>query len=168
MEEKILLAELQKNLAAHKDKLVELLKIFDLTNLGYDMQRCKEKEVLNRVLRENVFLAEKEFSRKPASIKVGDRITDEEFDFLLSDEDTERLFALARPLMVSEKVTDENGRYLEDWIGQRCDARRELIDFLLDNVVPKALRKTFEIARQNIVWSDRLIDITKKSFVKAA
>ena len=95
MEETILMAELKKNCDTNREKLFELLKVYDLTELGYQVQEQRCKDVYNKVLSENEFFASRDVAR--TEIEVGERITDEEFAFLLSDEDCDRLNALAHP-----------------------------------------------------------------------
>lgn len=166
MEEKILLAELTKNCGEKKEKLMDLLQAFDLACIGYDLQDQHAKDIHNRVLRENEFLCAREFSRDKR-IKLGERITDEEFLFLLSDRDFDKVMELARPILVEEKVTDENGYFLEDWVTIRANARNELVHFLIFEIIPESLRHHFDCCVWNIVKSDKLIDIFRNS-LKAA
>ena len=166
MEEKILLAELTKNCEGKKQKLMDLMEAFDLACLGYDLQDQHSKDIHNRVLRENEFFCDKEFSRD-TGFKIGDRITDEEYLFLLSDEDFDKVMKLARPICVEEKLTDKDGYFLENWVGIRAKAREELVNFLIYEIIPESLRPHFDSCRWNVVHSDKLIDVFKKS-MKAA
>lgn len=159
MEENRLTAELKKNCETNREKLSELLKVYDLTVLGYDMQEQRCKDVYNKVLSENEFFASCDVAR--TEIKVGERITDEKFDFLLSDEDFDRLQALALPILVAEGITDESGYFIENWVTKRVSARKDLVEFIIQNIVPFEMRKTFWEARQNIVQTDKLIDIMR-------
>ena len=168
MENEILLAELTRNCEGKKQKVLDLLQAYDLACLGYDMREQHEKEIINRVLQENEFYADKDFCRWDIDIKVGDRITDEEQTYLLSKEDFDRLFKLARPICVAEKLTDEDGRFLEDWATIRSNARLELVTYLVYEIIPESLRIHFDSCRWNIVQSDKLINIFKKCLLKAA
>ena len=167
MEENILLAELAKNCEGKKEKLMDLLKAFDLACLGYDLQDQHVKDIHNRVLRENEFFAVHDLGRGQ-NINVGDRITDEEFLFLLSDKDFDKVMKLSRPICVAEKLTDKNGYFLENWVGIRQKAREELVNFLIYEVIPESLRHHFDSCRWNIVHSNKLINAFKNSFTKAA
>ena len=167
MDEKNLLAELTKNCNGKKEKVLELLKAFDLAELGYDVQDQQCKDVYNRVLSENVFLCAREFSRD-TGYKIGDRITDEAFDFLLSDEDFQRLQQMALPYMVEEKITDENFYYLTDWATICMETRNNLVNYLIDEIVPKPLREVFESQRSSIVFQDKLINAFKSCLKPAA
>ena len=159
MEEIKLTAELKKNCETNREKLSELLKVFDLCVLGYDMQEQRCKDVYNKVLSENEFYASLDIER--TGVKVGERITDEKFDFLLSEEDFDRLQTLAIQIFVAEKITDENGYFIENWVTKKVQAREELVEFIINNIVPKEMRKTFLEAKYNIVQMDKLINITR-------
>ena len=101
MEEMKLLAELTKNCEEKKQKLLGMLEYFDLTDLGCDLQEQRCKDVHNRVLAENEFFCDKEFSRD-TGFKIGDRITDEDYLFLLSDSDFSKVMELSLPILVEE------------------------------------------------------------------
>lgn len=159
MEEIRLTAELKKNCETNREKLSELMKVYDLCVLGDDMQEQRCKDVYNKVLSENAFYAKRDFER--CEIKVGERITDEKFDFLLSDEDFARLQTLARPIFVAEGITYENGYFIEKWVTKKVHARKDLVEFIIQNIVPSEMRETFWEARQNIVQTDKLISIMR-------
>lgn len=159
MEETILMAELKKNCDTNREKLSELLKVYDLTELGYQVQEQRCKDVYNKVLSENEFFASRDVAR--TEIKVGERITDEEFAFLLSDEDCDRLNALAHPIFVADGITDENGYFIENWVTKNVSARKELVEFIIQNIVPNEMRVKFWEVRHNIVQTDKLISIMR-------
>jgi hypothetical protein len=159
MEEIRLTAELKKNCETNREKLSELMKVYDLAALGYDMQEQRCKDIYNKVLSENEFYAERDCGR--CEIKVGERITDEKFDFLLSDEDFERLETLAHPIFVAEGITDEKGYFIENWVTIKISARKDLVEFIIQNIVPFEMRETFWEARQSIVQTDKLISIMR-------
>lgn len=159
MEEIRLTAELKKNCETNREKLSELMKVYDLCVLGYDMQEQRCKDVYNKVLSENEFYAKRDCGR--CEVKIGERITDEKFDFLLSDEDFDRLQTMARPIFVAEGITDENDYFIENWVTKKVSARKELVEFIIQNIVPFEMRETFWEARQNIVQTDKLIEIMR-------
>lgn len=159
MEEKKLTAELKRNCETNREKLSELMKVYDLTVLGYQVQEQRCKDVYNKVLAENEFYASRDIER--TEIKVGERITDEKFDFLLSDEDFDRLQTLARPIFVAEGITDENGYFIENWVTKKVHARKDLVEFIIKNIVPSELREQFWEVRHNIVQTDKLIEIMR-------
>ena len=167
MEEKILLAELKGNCEEKKAKVLELFEALELAELGYKLQDERCKDIHNRVLAEHEFLCDKEFSRD-TGFNVGDRITDDEFLFLLSDEDFDRVMKLSRPIEVAEKITDEDGYFLENWGKMRCDARCELVEYIILEIVPEALRPIFWENRINYTFQEKLIKITKDAFFKKA
>ena len=159
MEKTILTAELKKNCETNREKLSELLKVYDLTVLGYQVQEQRCKDVYNKVLAENEFYASRDIER--TEIKVGERITDEKFDFLLSDEDFDRLQTLARPIFVAEGITDENDYFIENWVTKKVSARKELVEFIIQEIVPQEMREKFWEVRHNIVQKDKLISIMR-------
>lgn len=159
MEEKKLLAELRKNCETNREKLSELLKVYELTVLGYQVQEQRCKDIYNKVLSENEFYAKRDCGR--CLVKIGERITDEKFDFLLSDEDFDRLQTLARPIFVAEGITDENDYFIEDWVTKKLSARKELVEFIIQKIVPNEMRETFWEARYNIVQMDKLINLMR-------
>ncbi len=159
MEKTILTAELKKNCETNREKLSELLKVYDLTVLGYQVQEQRCKDVYNKVLSENEFFASRDVAR--TEIKVGERITDEKFDFLLSDEDFDRLQTLALPIFVANGITDKNGNFIENWVTKKVSARKELVEFIIQNIVPNEMRVKFWEVRHNIVQTDKLIDIMR-------
>lgn len=166
MEEKILLAELTKNCGEKKEKLMNLLETFDLAELGRKIDDEREKEISNRVLAENEFFAGKDAER--LGMKSGERITDEEFTFLLSESDFQKFLKIRRPLLVAENLCDENGYYLVNWGRITCDARDELVSFIIEEIVPKSLAGIFRKNSWNIVMQEKLIKITKEAFGIAA
>ena len=169
MEEKILLAELTKNCGEKKEKVCELLSVYELTELGRDVWRQQFKDIEDRVLQENEFFCERDVnSRYEDMPKSGERILIEKWDFLLSDEDFERLQALLHPIYVKENLTDEKGYYIENWDMKLCDARCELVDYIINEIIPASLRQIFWENRLNIIYQEKLIKITKDAFFKEA
>lgn len=166
MEEKILLAELTKNCGEKKEKLMDLLKAFDLAELGSEVQRQQFKDIENKVLKENVFLC----GRPEMKVRCddqpifGERITDGKWDFLLSDDDFDRLQSLMLPLYVEANLTDEKGYYVTNWDMIACDARNALVEFIIDEIVPKAIAGLFRKNIHSIVMQEKLTKITKQAF----
>lgn len=165
MENEILLAELQKNCKQHGKELREMLTALDLTILGRDVQEQHFKEIYNRVLAENEFFAEEECKRGDVVVRKGDRITDETFTFLLSKDDFERWLKLCAPYCVEENLTDEKGFYITNWSMMVVDEKNKVFEFICHNVLPKELGDFFYEKKWNITVQDKVIDITRKSFV---
>lgn len=167
MNEKNLVAELTKNCKEKGAKAAEMLKIYDLACIGYDLQEQRCKDVHNRVLAENEFFCAREFSRD-TGFKIGDRITDEDYLFLLSDDDFNKVMELTRPYLVAEKITDENGYFLENWAKVKHDAKEELVKCLVFELIPESLRHNFTSCFNSVVYSDKLIDVFRKSLKPVA
>lgn len=166
MEEKILLAELRGNCKEKKAKVLELLGAFDLAELGHEVWEQRFKDIENKVLSEHKFFASKNCERGGINIKVGDRITDESFSFLLSDDDFERLQDLKLPIYVAENLTDERGYFIENWDDIVYDARNELVKYIIEEIVPSAFRPIFRENQKSLIIQEKLIKITKDAFCK--
>ena len=166
MDESKLIEELKENCESNREKLAELLKTYELAVLGYDIQEQRIKDVYNRVLVEHEFFASRDFDR--CNVKPGDRITDEEYAFLMSDEDFKVYNEeLGTSYLCKEGITDEKGYYLTNWLEIKTDAMCELVDFIIDCLVPTTMRDIFSRNRRNVIVCDKLINSLKSSF-KAA
>lgn len=162
MEEKKLQAELAANCKQHGKQLSELLEAYELACLGYDMQEQRCDDIYNQILAENEFYAASDSSRM--GVGLGDRITDKSQVFLLSEEERKRLQSLVQPALTKAGITDERGYYVERWSEIRCHARSELVDYILDDILPLPLRMSLEVCRNSFVWQDKLIKVFKSSF----
>ena len=162
MEEKEMLVELEANSKANGAKLLSLLKAYELAKLGYEVQEKESDDCYNQILKENVFLANED--NQSLSIKKGDRITDEEFMFLLSDSDFEKVQKLVTPILVERKIVNEDGYFLTDWLGIETKARKELVEYFIKEIVPVPLRKDLWKARDNYTYQEKLISLIKSSY----
>ncbi len=162
MEKQIMVAELTRNCNENKDKLLELIKLYDLTVLGAKVQRQQFKDITNEVLAKHEFYASREIER--TGVKIGERITDERMTFLLSDSDFDRLQSLEAPIQVERNLTDENGYYITNWDMSRLESMNELSDFIIANILPASMRPVFAKVRRNVVQEEKLIKITRSAF----
>ena len=160
MEQEKMLSELIQNRCKNVDKLRELLEAYDLADIGDKMQGQRVREIYNRVLRENEFLAVRD--SLCSNIKIGDRITDEKQDFLMSEEDFERMLDLAQPILFAEKITDEKGYYINDWASKRNKTWVELVNFIIQKILPSPFSETFWENRFNVPKMDKLIESVRK------
>lgn len=142
-------------------KLAEYLKAFELAKLGREVQEQEEKDIMNSILAEHCFYSSINVRNR---IKEGDRITDESDLFALSDDDKNKFWEIANPIYFAKGVSDEKGHYKVLWYSIINKARRELINFYIDEVLPASMRQGFELCRTSIVYQDKLIDIIKSSF----
>ena len=168
MEEKKMLAEMMKNFGEKKNALKELVMTYQVAKLGDEVQEEHIKEVHNRVLSENEFFAGDECSRGKVAVKVGDRITDEEFAFLLSDEDFDRMQKLAAPILVAEKVTDEDGCFLTNWSMMKVEAVNKLFEYVCKEVLPEKEGAELYEFRWHYMTQQKVLDLTCKLFGIAA
>lgn len=166
MNEKQLMAEFDNNIKANFSQLQDLFKAYDLAALGYDMQDEQSRDAHNRVLANNTFYAARDCKR--ANLAKGDRITDETFAFLLSDADKSEFVRLSTIELTKDGVTDERGYYVTDWLGIKGDARRKLVAFIIDELLPWEMQLQFKPYEANIVQTEKLLDIVRPIVTKAA
>ena len=164
MEKEILLAELQKNCNAYRNEMNDLLKELELTILGNEIQDQEFKVIYEYVLSKNEFFATDDFKRGEKEIHKGERILEEEFTFLMSDDDFRRYQKLCVPYFVQENLTDERGFLITNWSRMVVDAKNKLFDFICHKVLPKELGNLFFEQRWNITVQNKVIDITKEAF----
>lgn len=153
--------ELAKNCTLNQSQLAELMKEYELAKLGYEVQRQHFKDIYNHVLEENEFFS----SMDCDTIKKGDRITSEDFSFLLSEEDWRRYMEMAKPYCIEQGLTDNEDRYITNWLEISCKAKNTLIDFIIDELIPSSMRVAFDRMRRNVVYQDKLLAIIKKAFI---
>lgn len=168
MEEKILLAEMMKNFGKKKSVLYDLVKIYQVAKIGDEAQEEHIKEIHNRVLAENEFFAVDECSHGEVAIKIGDRITDEEFTFLLSDDDFDKFQELAMPYLVDEKVTDEDGCYITNFSMMKVEAVNKIYEFVCKEVMPKKEGEEMWEHRWHYMTQQKVLSLTCKLFGLAA
>lgn len=164
MEKEILLAELQKNCNAYRNEMNDLLKELELTILGNEIQEEEFKVIYEYVLSKNEFFATDDFKRGEKEIHKGERILEEEFTFLMSDDDFRRYQKLCVPYFVQENLTDERGYLITNWSRMVVDTKNKLFDFICHKVLPKELGNLFFEQRWNITVQNKVIDITKEAF----
>lgn len=140
-------------------KLSDLYKSYELAKLGREIQDEQIKGIYNQVLAEHEFFSSQDFGRM--GLKKGERITDESNDFCMSEDDFRRFQELCAPRLVEDGITDENGYYVTKWTDIEVDARRELIDFIIDNIIPMPLRKDFANNQLSYTMGEKLLAITR-------
>ncbi len=159
METKEMTAEFTANVKANIQQLTDLFKAYDLAKLGYTMQEEREKECYDEILASTPFYAAKDSER--CGVKAGERVTKEFYTFLLSKENFDRLLELANPILEREGIINAEGNYVTDWLGIKGDARRTLVNFIIDTILPDGMREQFSAVRLNIVQTDKLLDIVR-------
>lgn len=161
METKGMTAEFTANVKTNIQQLAELFKAYDLAELGYKMQEEQSKQCYTEALQAGEYHAAEGYNMRGVNINEGDRVTDEKYSWLLSDVDFDRLQTSALRLLVRDGVTDERGYYITDWLGIKGDARRALVNFIIDTILPDGMREQFAAVRLNIVQTDKLLDIVR-------
>ena len=152
-------AEFTTNVKTNIRKLAELFKCYDAAKSHYDMQRQRKKECYDKALNMSEFRASENYER--AGIKKGDRIISDNYIFLLSKPDFGRLLELAAPILRNAGITDGRGYYITNWLMFQGDARRELVNFIIDVILPEPMKSQFDSVRLNIVQTDKLLDIVR-------
>lgn len=161
METNINVAAFSANIAQHKKDLLELCKTYELAQLGYEVNRAEERDIANEVLAKNAFFCPTDEPRM--GVKKGDRILDEECDFLISEKDKERYFSLLTAAHYAAGLCDEKGFIKTNWVTIVCNARNALFNFIVENILPIELRSIFWEKRQFVTTQEKLIEIFKKA-----
>lgn len=150
--------ELITNCKQHREQLMNLRKEYELAKIGLEMQESQEKDIANQILADNVFTA----SEDCESIKAGDRITRDEDTFLMSDADFTRFLNLSTAASTAAGITTEDGTYINNWLDIMVKAKKSLVDFILDHIVPTSLHSQLEGCRTSVVYQDKLIAALNK------
>lgn len=162
--EKEMLAQLTNNIVGKKDKLAELFTLYDLNKLGYEVQESHCNDVRDQVLKDNEFFMSRILgggSERELPLKIGDRITDHNDDWLMSDEDFDRYQKICVAEMAKAGLTDERGFYTEDWVQRKLDSWNELVDYIINEILPDGIRKIFKDHRYSVMRMNQLLDITR-------
>lgn len=162
--EKAMLEQLTTNIVGKKDRLAELFTLYDLNKLGYEVQESHCNDIRDKVLKENEFVMSPILgggNERGLPLKVGDRITNHDDDWLMSDEDFERYQQICIAEMAKAGLTDEKGYYTQDWLQRKANSWSELVDFIIDEILPDGLRKIFKDHRYSVTRMNQLLDITR-------
>ena len=152
----VFMANVKSNIA----QLVDLFKAYDIAKLGDEAQDARTKECYAEALKNGVYCSDKDWGRG-LNIKAGDRITDPNLMYYLSENDFARLLKEGQKIMRREGITDKEGYYITPWTSIKVDARRDLVDFIIDAILPDGMREQFSAVRLNIVQTDKLLDIVR-------
>ena len=160
METKKMTAEFTANVKANIQQLAELFKAYDLAELCDEVQEARIKECYAEALKNAVYCSDKYWGRG-LNIKPGDRITDPNLMYYLGKNDFARLLKESNKITLREGITDKDGCYITPWTIIKVDARRALVDFIIDTILPDGMREQFSAVRLNIVQTDKLLDIVR-------
>ena len=165
-QEEMIKRELENNCKKHSKELLDLMEAYDLAVLADNIQEAHIKDLYNEVLRDHQFFASEGCNR--LHVKAGDRIKDEECTFLMSSEDFDRYNTLCAARLCKAGITDEKGYFRTNTFTIKNYNRNVLVDFIIDNIVPKGIRSDFKHLRTHLVTQEKLIKITKDAFGIAA
>ena len=160
METKKMTAEFTANVKSNIQQLAELFKAYDIAKLGDEAQDARTKECYAEALKNGVYCSDKDWGRG-LNIKAGDRITDPNLMYYLGENDFARLLKESNKITLREGITDKDGYYITPWTSIKVDARRALVDFIIDAILPDGMRAQFSAVRLNIVQTDKLLDIVR-------
>ena len=160
METKEMTAEFTANVKANIQQLADLFKAYDIAKLGDEAQDARTKECYAEALKNGVYCSDKDWGRG-LNIKPGDRITDPNLMYYLGENDFARLLKESNKITLREGITDKDGYYITPWTSIKVDARRALVDFIIDAILPDGMREQFSAVRLNIVQTDKLLDIVR-------
>ena len=160
----VLLQELQTNVTGRvRAKLSELYEQYDLCVLGDKVHEAEVSGIVTQVLQENDFRAKPDFKVRDENMpRPGERVTTEEWSFLLSSEDFDRLMKLCVPRWHAAGLTDEKGTSTPTWTTMKIDARNAVLDFVIENIIPSVFRADFRGARNNYTIMEKLLDLSRK------
>lgn len=162
--EKEMLAQLTNNIVGKKDKLAELFTLYDLNKLGYEVQESQCNDVRDKILKDNEFFVSRILgggSVRELPLKIGDRILNHNDDWLMSDEDFDRYQKICVAEMCKAGLTNEKGFYTEDWLQRKLDSWNELVDYIINEILPDGIRKIFKDHRYSVMRMNQLVDITR-------
>ncbi len=152
--------EFSANMEANKDKL-HLLKLQYLAaQLIEEELKEKFKACYNKVLQDNIFTVSKVFDRDNDTVKIGDRITDDDNCFRMSEDDFNKYQKLCTIETHKAGLTTEDGTYTEGNNGMmiRLDAENALIDFQI-SLLPENIREEFKDVKKNYTLRHKFLDI---------
>ena len=161
METKEMTAVFTANVKANTQQLAELFKAYDLAELGYKMREEQSKQCYAEALQAGEYHAAEWCGQRGGNIKPGDRITDPNLMSYLSENDFARLLKEGQKIMHREGITDKDGYDITPWTSIMVDARRALVNFIIDTILPDVMREQFSAVRLNIVKTDKLLDIVR-------
>ena len=160
METKEMTAVFTANVKANIQRLAELFKAYDIAKLGDEAQDARTKECYAEALKNGAYCSDRDWGQG-LNIKAGDRITDPNLMYYLGENDFARLLKESNKITLREGITDKDGYYITPWTSIKVDARRALVDFIIDAILPDGMREQFSAVRLNIVQTDKLLDIVR-------
>lgn len=149
---------------AHRLELAEKFLYLDLCTEAYNEQEKRFNEIYTRVLQAGDYrVGRPDYEPKRAEDpKPGDRITTEDWMFLLSDEDFKRVMDIAGNIFIEEGLTDEQGRYKTNWLMLKLEAERDVNEFFIRKIVPEQLQWIFWDNRWRVVVMEKMRKIARQ------
>lgn len=146
------------------EMLASLLRNYELAKLGRERNEQRINEASNKVLKENIFVADMDCER--IGIKKGDRITDEEMTFLMEKKQWNKYIKLHVKECEKRGLTDKDGKIIGNWPEMVAITRKMAVDYILRWIVPDDLKEKLSKVRNNVIMEKKLIEIYAKQFKK--
>lgn len=144
-------------------KLKELFAAFDIAKTGYDVQKNHIREICKQVIQNNIFHAGRDYKYGDIVINKGDRITDDNFSFIIDDAEIEQYYDILGNSLFEAGIANEQGYYITDWLTMIGDSRRALLYYSMENLIsdwmPADAKKYIY---NNVVAADKFINIIRK------
>ena len=146
------------------DMLASLLRNYELAKLGRELNEQRINDASNKVLKENVFIADRDCER--CGMKKGDRITDEEMTFLMEKKQWDKYIKLHIKECEKRGLTEKDGKIKGNWTEMVAKTRKMAVDYILRQLVPDDLKEKLSEVRNNVIMEKKLIEIYAKQFKK--
>jgi len=161
MEKNDMLAEKFNDVMEENKDTLYLLK------LKYLAAQIKERELeelfsagYNEVLKEHIYTIAANKISERYNMKAGDRITSEEYSYLMSDADFEQYLKYAQEKFYAYGYTDEDGKYKPGYDGTdiRIKAENELIDFQI-SILPEEMKEKLVNIKKDYTHKQKFLNI---------
>ena len=149
---------------ANRLELAAKFMYLDLCTEAYHEQEKQFNAIYERVLQAGDYrVGRPDYEpRRAEDPKPGDRITTEEWMFLLSDEDFKRVMDIAGHIFIDEGLTDDQGRYTTNWMQLMIEAERDVNEFFIKKIVPPQLQGIFWDNRRRVVVMEKMRNIARQ------
>jgi hypothetical protein len=153
--------EFENNMNNGKDKLHLLKLVYLAAQLREHELKTQFDAVYNKILLDNEFYVSKDYSR--CGINIGDRITNNDNDFSMSEDDFNRYQSLCTIEMYKRGLTTEDGTYCKGCNGMeiKLQAENNLVDYQI-SLLPIALQEEFKAVKRDYILKHKFIDIIMK------
>lgn len=146
----------------------EELQLLRLKYIAAQLREAELKDMFDQtydeVLKEHEFYVAEEKRLERYELKVGDRITEHDLVFLMSDFDHKQYLKYAQGKQFERGYIKEDGTYKDGFNGLdiKMRAENELVRFFL-SLLPKEFQEAISPAMRNYTHKHKIIDLIMKS-----